>query len=93
MQYSDRHFFHLEFIAWAALGFVLERAAVAAFRLVRRPAAAGVPDAASRPLAIAGRVVSFAALATLLVGGPLLALRWYQDVTRPHAAGELVPRR
>ena len=81
MQYSVRHYFHLEFIAWGAIGFVLERAAVALFRRVRRRRHPAVPDAAPPWRTIAGRMATFAALAALLLGVPLAALRVYQG---PH---------
>src|SRR6202011_3584045 len=50
VQFQIRHFFHLEFIHWMALGFLAQSAISAGTRLVlaRRREGAGRPDSASK---------------------------------------------
>src|SRR5439155_11839004 len=79
IQFSVRHFFHLEFIAWGAIALLVDRAASSAWRRLRPPQAdERMPADPSPASSAARRVLAFAALATALVGGSLLMLRWYQ---------------
>jgi hypothetical protein len=78
IQFSVRHFFHLEFIAWWALAFLIGRAAIVLWVLGRR--AVGIRPAAEWQAGPAARRVgTFAVAGVVLVVGPLLALRWYQS--------------
>jgi hypothetical protein len=74
IQFQERHFFHLEFLAWWALGFVAYQIAAAVWRIGRDRS---VPPAA----VVAGlrRVAIFAAIALLLAVAPLEAMRAYQS--------------
>src|SRR5207249_622354 len=80
IQFSVRHFFHLEFIGWGALAFLIDRAAATAWGRFR-PATARDGGSAQpfRASSAALRVLTFAVLATALTGGSLLMLRWYQS--------------
>jgi hypothetical protein len=91
LQFNERHFFHLEFLAWWALGFVLyqtwQRLWRAARSGARAPAGAVAPahDAdqqVTRSSAIGRRLVTVAglwtAIAALLLGS-LWTLRQYQQ--------------
>jgi hypothetical protein len=73
IQFQERHFFHLEFLAWWALGFVVYQIAAAGWRVGR--------DRSVQPAAVlAGirRTAIFAAIAVLSVIAPLEAMRSYQ---------------
>ncbi len=73
VQFGNRHFFHLEFITWWAIGFLIQRAAAVAVALVRRRPVPVPPPAAFKraALVLAG---SFAALFAAL-----WIARWYQE--------------
>lgn len=74
IQFSVRHFFHLEVIVWWALGFLLQRA----YETVRRrPSALGftVPSMAAG----ARRAVVFAGITAVIVLVPVAGLRAYQE--------------
>jgi hypothetical protein len=76
IQFSNRHHFHLEFIAWWAFGFVLHHGVTAAVAAARR----GQPDpGAPRPQWRQAAWVMSALVAASIV--PLLALRGYQQLT------------
>lgn len=65
LQFANRHFFHLEFLGWLAIGFV----AWQALRAIRtRPDRGFVRNA-----------VAFSALLVAIVAAPLLLLRAYQQ--------------
>jgi hypothetical protein len=78
IQFSVRHFFHLEFIAWWALAFLVEVAAVALWHVGRRGVGSR-PATESRAGPLARRVGTFAMAVVVLVAGPLVVLRWYQN--------------
>ncbi len=72
IQFQHRHFFHLEFIGWWALGFVTQQVAVFVWSMCRQS-----PDwrlLARRTLRAGG----VAAIALLLAASALLAARQYQ---------------
>ena len=80
IQFHIRHFFHLEIIAWLALGFVIDRGARAAWTLVRDWRSGVTPDAGVwRHRAIRAAVFAVALIA--IVRGGLTVVRAYQD---PH---------
>jgi hypothetical protein len=66
IQFQPRHFFHLEFIAWWALGFLAQ--GVIAGELLSRPSRETMR-----------RVAVFAAIALGILVLPLEAARWYQQ--------------
>ena len=80
LQFDERHYFHLEFMPWAALGFFLQTAGTTGYRLWQQrrsqPGSAGVMLAEARRAVVPAAVVA-AALLTLWV--PLAALRAYQQ--------------
>ena len=76
LQFQHRHFFHLEFIGWLALGFVLERTLQGIWSLVTTwRGRQGRPIDWNSPL----RALSFVLLAVLLVVGSLAGVRAYQQ--------------
>ena len=79
LQSDPRHYFHLEFIGWWAMGLVAHVVIQFARAAYRRGApaalAAFVPDA---PAAIL-RVVAFASVVIAMLAIPLVSLRWYQQ--------------
>jgi len=82
IQFGARHFFHLEFIGWWTLAFVVQQALALAWWSARGTTealrAAVRPRTWARPLA---RVAIFALVATSIVAGSLTTLRAYQT---PH---------
>lgn len=73
IQFHDRHHFHLEFMSWWAIGFVIHHTVTSAIGLwrsrpERKQVTAGVAQSAA-----------FAAAAVALVVLPLLGARWYQQ--------------
>jgi len=87
IQFNVRHFFHLEFVGWWALAFVLQQAASwtwsAARALIDGGRSALRPALAARPLA---RLAAFVLAATTIVLGSLATLRAYQA---PHVRSML----
>jgi hypothetical protein len=82
IQFGARHFFHLEFIGWWALVFVVQEGVALAWRSARVWAAA--PRPAIRPLTRASplaRAAIFILVASSVVVGALTTLRAYQT---PH---------
>jgi len=77
IQFDVRHFFHLEFIAWLALAFVLQQAVSFAWSRARGDIESFRTAARmwARPLA---RAVVFVIAATTLIMGSLTTLRAYQ---------------
>jgi hypothetical protein len=74
IQFQERHHFHLEFMTWWALGFVVHQAGVALWSLKK----GGVPDVA--PIARGlGRSMVVALSAAAIVAGVLATARWYQQ--------------
>lgn len=78
IQFNIRHFFHLEFVSWWALAFLAER-----FIVVLREAVPAVIRGnytwrarLTRPFA---NMCAYAVIAAIVVIGPLLALRSYQE--------------
>jgi hypothetical protein len=72
IQFQERHYFHLEFIGWWAIAFVVHQLVTAAWSLK-----GGVPDLkplARRVLAVAAAAGAVVALSAGLLG----AVRWYQ---------------
>jgi hypothetical protein len=69
LQFHARHFFHLEFIAWGALGFLMQQAVDAA----RRRAPAWPP-----PRVMIRRVATFAVVMLTVTFGSVAGLRAYQ---------------
>jgi hypothetical protein len=95
IQFHIRHFFHLEFIGWWAIGFVLQRLWQVASAFGRRWAA-GAP-VVDRPqwTAAFARAAAFAAAASVLTVGSLATLRAYQaphvrEMLKTYEAGSLV---
>jgi hypothetical protein len=76
IQFANRHYFHLEFIAWWAFGFVVHQLASAAFARLR-----GTDRHRVRPDWRQAAWVMPAILAVVVV--PLLAFRAYQQATLP----------
>ena len=78
IQFGERHYFHLEFISWWALGFVASLGAQAAVSMIRArqwPATLRPPQGWRRGLMHAGLITVL--IAVVLVA-PLAALRQYQ---------------
>ena len=73
IQFDARHFFHLEFIAWWALGFLMQ-CAVDTVRGRQSTLGLVMPP----PMAAAQRALIFAATALAMLGIPVAALRLYQ---------------
>ena len=78
IQFSTRHYFHLEFLTLTMIACLADGVA----RRLRRGSATASPEADSSPSPAAGgirrlAVCAFAALLTLAL--PLYALRWYQN--------------
>jgi hypothetical protein len=75
MQFIPRHYFHLEFIAWWALGFLAQQtiAGIAAYRARLDRSRPRVSPAHLRSVAV------FAVIALALVPLPVLVARWYQQ--------------
>jgi hypothetical protein len=82
LQFDERHYFHLEFLPWAALGFFLQTIGVAGYRLWQQrrsqPGSAAVMLAEARRAVVPVAVVAAALLALWM---PLAALRAYQQST------------
>jgi hypothetical protein len=74
VQFQSRHHFHLEFISWFALGFVVNHAALGLWSL--RTDARRHLDAAVRG---AVRAVLLAAASAAVLVGALLVMRFYQE--------------
>lgn len=74
LQFNERHFFHLEFLGWWALGFVVQQGVTLARRLRagERPSRGDLVRPAARVAALAGLVVA-------LLAAPLWGLRRYQE--------------
>lgn len=75
LQFAPRHFFHLEFAAWWAGGFVAQQAIAAVWNVWR---SRSIDVAAVRAGAI--RMAMMAGCAIVLIALPLLTLRAYQAV-------------
>jgi hypothetical protein len=78
IQFQVRHFFHLEFIGWLALVFVLERLVEFA-KAICTPGPTVFTPKVFRPAAF--RVLIFGAITVALVFAPITAARAYQQ---PH---------
>jgi hypothetical protein len=76
IQFANRHYFHLEIIAWWAFGFVVHQLASAAFARLR-----GIDGHSVRPDWRQAAWVVPTILAVVVV--PLLAFRAYQQATLP----------
>jgi hypothetical protein len=79
LQFDERHYFHLEFLPWATLGFFLHTVGMAGYRLWQRrhePRSPSLLLAASRRAVVPVAVVATAIVALWL---PLAALRAYQQ--------------
>jgi hypothetical protein len=78
IQFGERHYFHLEFISWWALGFVASlcaRAAVSMMRERRWPPSLRPPQGWRRGLTHAGIIT---VLVAVVLAAPLAAVRRYQ---------------
>ena len=73
VQFQERHFFHLEFIGWWAIGFVAQQGIGGVRGLISRQREAG-PTV--RRLAMCA--VTIAVLSTVVFGGLVVVARWYQ---------------
>lgn len=78
LQFHVRHFFHLEFVAWGAMGFVIERAIVALWRAGQAVVRQRLPVSRAALKAQSVRIAAFAMLAVVILPAPLVAARWYQ---------------
>jgi hypothetical protein len=79
LQFDERHYFHLEFLPWAALGFFLQTIGMAGYRLWQQRAQ---PRSTAVMLTEARRAVvpvAVVAAALLALWAPLAALRAYQQ--------------
>lgn len=83
IQFTGRHLFHLEFIAWGALAVVLETLAILLLRR-RVPAGEGAAGPPARTIGL--RVAAFSLIAVAIVPGSLFALRAYQA---PHVRARI----
>jgi len=72
IQFQERHYFHLEFMGWWALGFVIQQGLQAA-----RPAFRPWPGR-NVMMRGAAQAAALAAVAIVVLGGGLLAARWAQ---------------
>jgi hypothetical protein len=76
LQFQHRHYFHLEFIGWLALGFVVDR-------VVRAVASAVAERRSGRTVSIPWRLVTrataFVVVAFVFVAGGLAVVRMYQQ--------------
>ena len=80
LQFGPRHFFHLEFIGWWALAFVIDCSARALYRRVRLLWARGPSALPGTPfLQRLARVGVFVVGGVFLLTTPLLAFRSYQQ--------------
>jgi len=77
IQFQPRHFFHLEFVGWSAVGFLAERAIAGAARTARAWRR-GDPRPPVSSVAMR-RMAAFAAIALALVALPLAGARLYQQ--------------
>jgi hypothetical protein len=77
IQFRTRHFFHLEFVGWLALGFLAQRAAARVARIVEARRR-GEPWAPVSWVA-ARRMATFGAIAFAIVAVPLAGARLYQQ--------------
>ena len=79
LQFQERHFFHLEFVSWLVIGFVISSGWHAALAAVQREArerfVALLPD---RPLRSAIAVLVAVAVLAIIIVTPLWVLRRYQ---------------
>jgi len=73
IQFQERHYFHLEFIGWWALGFVAHQVILAAVRLRNGQ---WEPAVVIRRLAVRSATVML--IAAVILGGLLGGTRWYQ---------------
>ncbi len=81
LQFNERHYFHLEFIGWWALGFTVSQVVAAAAAVVDRARHGGrfaspLPPGWGRRVAVAAAM--WGAAAAILLG-PLYVLRRYQQ--------------
>jgi hypothetical protein len=96
IQFHIRHFFHLEFVSWWAIGFLVQRLGGAAFAMAAGWSA-GQPLLNRRVLFIeATRMAVFAGVSGVIVVGSLATLRAYQathvrEILRGYASAPLVP--
>lgn len=82
LQFQERHFFHLEFVGWWALGFCLMLAGRAAGAVVKREWRSEWLKAATPAagwLRAAGLALAMWAILAGLIVGPLWLLRRYQE--------------
>jgi hypothetical protein len=87
-QFHDRHFFHLEFITWWALGFLLQQLATAvAARVSRRPVALPSPRAFRRASLVLGGCAS--ALWIALVTARLYQTRSMAPLMQQYATADV----
>ncbi len=79
LQFDERHYFHLEFVPWAVLGFFLQSVLVGVYKLWQRrtkPADPAALLASAKRALVPATAVAIALLALWL---PLAALRSYQQ--------------
>ena len=98
LQFDIRHFFHLEFIAWAALAFVIDRVATGIARLwhARQHMLSHEGWIAARRTSgpVLRNLVIFGGVAAILITGPVTVLRAYQsEHLRTLFAGEYLGAR
>jgi hypothetical protein len=77
IQFQPRHFFHLEFVGWWALGFLAQRAIVAGTRIIRAWQTGRPLPTMSREAV--QRVATFAAITIGIMALPLAGARLYQQ--------------
>ena len=90
VQFQERHYFHLEFIGWWTMAFVVDRAITALLALRH-----GFPSVKAWYMP-AARVAMFAGIALFAAVGALSVARWYQAgnvraLLRSYAAAAKIP--
>ncbi len=75
-QFDPRHYFHLEFVTWCALCFVISQAAAVVWRLIRRQ-----PLTPTRKAAFSIGLMSVAVAGVLVVPAPILRAYQQRHVT------------
>jgi len=85
LQFANRHYFHLEFIGWWAMAFVLTQLV----RVIRRSEARDLPSTRGDWLRLAVDSARFAAIAAAILVTPLVLLRVYQHREFSQLTGRL----
>lgn len=79
LQSHPRHYFHLEFMGWWMVGWIISAGATLMLSSLRSGLRRAIHAVMPDPRAAARRVVTFAAAVVVLLATPLLVARWYQQ--------------